>query len=183
MPADFVYPTEPLPPSISDQQKRVFLRALGVFVLGIFATTLFPKKADALVMGSAPSSSVVGVKNAANARVSPATEETLASLLAGNEVQKKTVTLASSGVIHTPASGKRVRVYNNKFSLTANMTSVAFRFTPGGSDYEIYLAPRTGGLYGTNNHPNYTEGGIDEVLYCAISGSGTVQVNVDYLEA
>ena len=26
------------------------------------------------------------------------------------------------------------------------------------------------------------EGGIDEVLYCAISGTTTVQINIDYLE-
>jgi hypothetical protein len=62
------------------------------------------------------------------------------------------------------------------------MSSVSFRFTSGGTDHEIYLSPRMGGLYGTNNHPNYVEGGVDEVLYCAISGTGSVQINIDYLE-
>jgi len=165
-----------------DSKRRLFLRAFSLFVVGAFATTLFPKRADAIIMGSTPGSSVVGSKNAANVRINPATEETVASLLVGNKVLKKTTTLASSGTVHTPGAGKKIRVYNNKFSLTENMTSVAFRFTSGGSDYEIYLAPRTGGLYGTNNHPNYVEGGTDEVLYAQIAGTGTVQINIDYLE-
>lgn len=174
--------TSPSGEQAKDNKRRVFLRALSLFVFGALATTLFPKRADAIVMGSTPGSSVVGSKNASNVRINPATEETVASLLVGNAVLKKTTTLASSGTVHTPASGKKIRVYNNKFSLTDNMTSVAFRFTAGGSDYEIYLAPRTGGLYGTNNHPNYVEGGVDEVLYASISGTGSVQVNIDYLE-
>ena len=32
------------------------------------------------------------------------------------------------------------------------------------------------------NHPNYIEGGVDEVLYCFIVGTTTVQINIDYLE-
>jgi hypothetical protein len=73
-------------------------------------------------------------------------------------------------------------VYNNRFSLSADMTSVSFRFTAGGSDYEKYLTPKAGGLYGANNQPNYVQGGVDEVLYCSISGTGTVQINLDYVE-
>ena len=49
-------------------------------------------------------------------------------------------------------------------------------------DYEKYVSPKTGGLYGSNNHPNYIEGGVNEVLYCNISGTTTVQINIDYLE-
>jgi hypothetical protein len=59
---------------------------------------------------------------------------------------------------------------------------VSFRFTAGGTDYEKYVTPKSGGLYGSNNHPNYIEGGVDEVLYCNISGTTTVQINIDYLE-
>lgn len=77
---------------------------------------------------------------------------------------------------------KKIRVYASRFSLTADATSVSFRFTSGGTDHEKYVSPKTGGLYGSNNHPNYIEGGVDEVLYCVISGTTTVQINVDYLE-
>jgi hypothetical protein len=97
-------------------------------------------------------------------------------------VTKLTTSLASSGNVRVPASGKKIRVYATRFSLTADATSVSFRFTSSGTDYEKYLSPKTGGLYGSNNHPNFVEGGVDEALYCVISGTTTVQINVDYLE-
>ncbi len=61
-----------------DANRRLFLKVLGVTGLGFLGTMLLPKRADALVFGSTPASNVVGVKNAANARVNPATEDTLA---------------------------------------------------------------------------------------------------------
>lgn len=126
-------------------------------------------------MGSTPSTSVVGVKDSSNTRVNPSIKE-------GAGVLKKTVALTGSGAVHTPTSGKSVRVYNIRFSLSADMSSVSFRFTSGGTNYESYLSPKAGGLYGANNQPNYVQGGVDQALYCSISGTGTVQINVDYLE-
>lgn len=96
-------------------------------------------------------------------------------------ILKKTVALTSSGTIHTPATGKKLRVYNLKFSLSADMTDVAMKFG-NGSAFEKFLAPKSGGLYGTNLHPNYTEGAADEALKCDITGTGTVQINLDYIE-
>jgi hypothetical protein len=167
---------------VPDDNKRFFLKAVGVAGVGLAASQLLPNKASALVMGSTPSSSVVGVKDASNSRINPATDETLTSLLTGQGVTKLSTTLAASGTVHTPASGKKIRVYATRFSLTANADSVSFRFTSGGTDHEKYVAPKTGGLYGANNHPNYIEGGVDEVLYCVIVGTTNVQINVDYLE-
>ena len=165
-----------------DNKKRLFLKLLGVAGLGVIGSFLWPKKADAYVFGSTPSANVVGVKNASNNKINPATEETLTASIAGQAILKKTITLTDSGPVHTPAADKKVRVYNSKFSLSANMASVAFRFTSTGTDYEKYLAPKTGGLYGANNQPNYVEGGLGEAFYCDISGTGTVQINLDYLE-
>ncbi len=165
-----------------DDGKRVFLKLAGMVGLGVVASQVFSNKAEAYVMGSAPTSGVVGVKNSSNTRINPATDESLTSLLTGQGVTKLTTNLTASGTVRTPTSGKKIRVYATRFSLTADMTSVSFRFTSGGTDYEKFLAPKTGGLYGSNNHPNYVEGGVDQVLYCAISGTGTVQINVDYLE-
>jgi len=167
---------------VSDNNKRFFIKALGVAGAGLVASQLLPNKASALVMGSTPSSSVVGLKNSSNTRINPATEDTLSSLLTGQGVTKLSINLAASGNVRTPASGKKIRVYATRFSLTADATNVSFRFTAGGTDYEKYVSPKTGGLYGSNNHPNYIEGGIDEVLYCVISGTTTVQINIDYLE-
>ncbi len=166
----------------SDSRKRSLLKLMGVVGAGAVAASLIPRKAEALVFGSSPTSNIVGLKNAANTRISPATEETLSASIAGQAILKKTVALTSSGIVHSPASGKKVRVYNSKFSLSADMTSVSFRFISGGTDYEKFLAPKTGGLYGANNQPNYVEGGVDEDFYCVINGTGTVQINVDYLE-
>jgi len=165
-----------------DDTKRLFLKAAGVAGLGLAATALFPKSADAYVAGSTPTSNVVGLKNAANTRINPATDEKLTSILTGQGVTKLSVSLSASGNVRTPASGNRIRVYASRFSLTADATSVSFRFTAGGTDYERYVAPKTGGLYGANNHPNFIEGGVDQVLYCVIVGTTAVQINIDYLE-
>ncbi len=168
--------------SETDNRKRTFLKLAGLVGAGVVASSLIPKKAEALVFGSTPASNVGGVKDSDNARISPATEETLQSTITGNTILKKTIALTSSGTVHTPASGKKLRIYNAKFSLSADMNSVGFRFTSGGTNYEYYYSPKTGGLYGSNNHPNYIEGGIDEAFYAVIDGTGTVQVNFDYLE-
>lgn len=99
-----------------------------------------------------------------------------------NAILRKTVDLASSGAVHTPTSGKKVRVFACQFSLTADMTSVAFRWTSGGSDWHKFLNVKGGGYYGTNTNEKYTEGGTDQALYCNISGTGTVCVNLAYTE-
>lgn len=165
-----------------DSSKRLFLKIAGVAGLGVVASSLFPKQARAYVAGGAPTSNVVGIKDDSNTRINPATEETLSAIVRGQNVTKLSINLSSSGTVHTPASGKKIRVYASRFSLSNDATSVSFRFTAGGVDHEKYISPKTGGLYGANNHPNYIEGGVNEVLYCVITGTTTVQINVDYLE-
>lgn len=165
-----------------DDKKRSFLKLASMAGIGAVAVSMIPKKAEAYVMGASPTSSVVGVKNSSNIRVNPATEETLLTMVSGQGVSKLTGTLTGSGIVLTPSSGKKIRVYSTRFSLTADLQNVSFRFTSGGTDYEKYLSPKTGGLYGANNHPNYIEGGVNQALYCVITGTGTVQINVDYLE-
>lgn len=61
-----------------ENKKRKFLKLAGVVGAGAIAATLLPKKAEALVFGSTPTSNTVGVKNAANSKINPATQETLA---------------------------------------------------------------------------------------------------------
>lgn len=99
----------------------------------------------------------------------------------GIALLKKSVALTGSGVVIDPAAGKRLYIFNLKFSLSADMTDVAFKFASNPA-FEKYLAPKTGGLYGSNLHPNYIQGAVDEVLNCDITGTGTVQINVEYLE-
>ena len=152
--------------------------------VGLLASQILPKKAEALIMGSTPSSNVVGVKNASNTKINPATEESLQTLLKGQGISKFTTATAisSSQTILIPTSGKKLRIYASRFSLSSDAVSVSFRFQAGGIDHEKYISPKTGGLYGANNHPNYIEGQINDVLYCAINGTTTVQINIDYLE-
>lgn len=67
--------------NVDDQKKRTFLKAAGVAGAGLVASQLFPKEASALIMGSSPTTGVVGMKNASNARINPATEETVDQIL------------------------------------------------------------------------------------------------------
>lgn len=66
---------------VNDQGKRNFLKVAGIAGASLAASLLLPKKAEALIMGSSPTTGVVGVKNSTNARINPATEETVSSLL------------------------------------------------------------------------------------------------------
>lgn len=59
---------------VKDLKKRLFLKTIGTLGVSAFLFSLFPKKSQALVFGSTPAASVVGLKNAANSRINPATE-------------------------------------------------------------------------------------------------------------
>ncbi len=74
----------------TDEGKRLFLRLAGVAGLGVVAATVFPKTADAYVMGSAPTSAVVGVKDSSNARIDPATEDGNLATIAGKDFATQT---------------------------------------------------------------------------------------------
>jgi hypothetical protein len=63
------------PKTSVDESRRNFLKVAGVAGLGLAATTLLPKGAEAYVAGSTPTSNVVGVKDSANARINPAEED------------------------------------------------------------------------------------------------------------
>lgn len=95
-----------------DGDRRRFLKAAGVAGLGVVAATLIPNKAHALVLGSSPTSGVVGVKNAGNTRINPATEETVDSLLKTSDLtfdagslQVKVTSLSGAGSTSFSDSG------------------------------------------------------------------------------
>ncbi len=171
--------------SVPDNKKRLFLKLLGVAGLGFVGSLMLPKKADAYVFGSTPASNVVAIKNITNEKINPATDESVQSLLAGQGVTKTTVSKSVSDTLVVPASGKKIRIYAIRFTLSANLDNVSFKFTTNGvdgTDFERYLNPKTGGLYGANNHPNYIEGGANMWLYVTMTGTGNIQVNIDYSE-
>lgn len=100
-------------PTIVNKDKRTFLKVLGIAGASIVGSLLLPKKADALIMGSAPTTGVVGVKNSANARINPATEETVSSLLKPTDLTFDAGSL-NVKVTSQPATG-------NSFSNSGNV--------------------------------------------------------------
>jgi len=66
---------------IKDQGKRTFLKVASIAGASAIASQILsPKKASAFIMGSSPTTGVVGVKDSTNARINPATEETVSTL-------------------------------------------------------------------------------------------------------
>jgi hypothetical protein len=109
---------------VSDEKRRLFLRTLGVIGAGAVGASMLPKKAEALVMGGTPGSSVVGVKNSADARIDPATETTAGSIKTATEA-----TQTSTGLIKT---GTDTLVTNsNKFTFSGGSLVTV---SSGGSD-------------------------------------------------
>ena len=191
-----VKPKEAIPVRLVTEDGEKFYRAGNVFVGGGGGTDPVGLKdtAGAKVNPAKEDGNLALLKiNTDRIPADPAREggilQTIASDIRATQprdvakkILKKTIMLSVSGVVHTPAANKKVALFSVKFSLVADISAVSFRWTAGGADFEKYLAPKAGGLYGANNHPDYIEGAVDEPLYCAITGSGNVQVNMDYLE-
>ena len=67
-------------PNVKDRDKRNFLRVAGIAAAAGIIALVSPRKAQALILGSSPTTGVVGVKDSADAKINPATEETVSSL-------------------------------------------------------------------------------------------------------
>ena len=72
----------------ADQRKRNFLKLVGIIGAGVGASTLFPHKASAEVLGATRTTDIVGVKNSSDARIDPATEATGLSIKTATEASK-----------------------------------------------------------------------------------------------
>ncbi len=143
--------------NIKDLDKRIFLKGLGIAGLGVVAAILFPKKADALILGGTPTSSVVGVKNVANTRVNPATEETAATLLKTSDLtfdtgslQVKVTSLppnsfsdsgnvAKSGLVDSDRH-LQVDVLSSALPITASTETTLQTISFGGFKFSLRLA-------------------------------------------
>src|SRR3989338_4095053 len=104
-------------PTIGDKTKRTFLKVAGIAGAGLVGSLLLPKKAEALIMGSSPTTGVVGVKNATNARINPAREETLSGVL------KKTDLALTAGVLDvrvTSTSGDGSSSFSNSTNVATS---------------------------------------------------------------
>ena len=177
----FVFSWEPLEKLLEKLSKRTFkVEQAGVFEVNIKGLPKEISKALAeeltrimpRIMPHAGYNNPFSFDEAGNLKITGAHS---------TAIIKKTVALTGSGVVLDPAAGKKIRLYSMRFSLSADMTDVAFNFGAG-DDFEKYLTPKAGGLYGGNTHPDYVEGAVDETLDCVITGTGTVQINIEYLE-
>jgi hypothetical protein len=73
-----------------DNKKRLFLKTAGAAGIAAAVFALVPKKAEALVLGSTPTSNFVGVKNNSDIKINPATEDTLALIKDTDGIKKIT---------------------------------------------------------------------------------------------
>ncbi len=98
----------------SDDNKRAFLKMAGIAGVGLVASQMLPKKAEALILGSTPSSNTVGVRNSSNAKIDPATEGTLATRAteATLATRASEATLATLG---TEATLSSIKTNSDKF--------------------------------------------------------------------
>lgn len=121
---------DPGNPTIRDKKKRAFLKAAGIAGASIVASLLLPKKADALILGSSPTTGVVGVKNASNARINPATEETVSTLATEATVS----TLATQATVSTLATEATAATLLKTSDLTFDAGDLQVKVTslPGG---------------------------------------------------
>jgi len=96
---------------VKDRGKRNFLKAAGVSGAALIASQLLSaKKAQALILGSSPTTGVVGVKDSDNARINPATEETISTLLKPSDL---TFDAGSLKVKVTSTSGEGSSSFSN----------------------------------------------------------------------
>lgn len=144
---------------IRDKKKRAFLKAAGIAGAGLLASLLLPKKADALILGSSPTTGVVGVKNASNTRINPATQETVSTLLktsdltfdagslqvkvtsqpAGSSSFSDSAGVPKSGLVNA-ARNVQVDVVSSALPATASTETTLQTISFGGFKFTVRLA-------------------------------------------
>jgi len=89
-------------------------------------------------------------------------------------VTPKIINLTSTGVIHTPASGKRIRIKAFVWSSNADIVT-ALRF---GTDGDLLFAIQAKGVVGMNLIGCNIQGEVDKPLYGYLSANGTMRGSV-----
>ena len=93
------------------------MKVAGVAGIGLAASALFPKSADAYIAGSTPASNVVGLKDKLNAKINPATEESLGLIKVNSDKFKFDV----SGNLLTASTGGSASVVGVKNAAEARI--------------------------------------------------------------
>jgi hypothetical protein len=100
---------------------------------------------------------------------------------------KKTVTASSSGnnTIHTPSSGKKVRLFYFDYSAGSDVAGVLVGIKFGSNavfDNQYLIAPGQPFARNIKAGNSYVEGAVDEPLIVNLSAAQTVYVNVELEE-
>jgi hypothetical protein len=112
-------------PKAPDESKRAFFRLAGLAGMGMLAATVLPKKAEAYVMGSAPATSIVGLKNAANTRINPATEGGNLATIAGKDfATQATLAQIKTATDQFQFDGTELRVVNSSGGAGASQVGI-----------------------------------------------------------
>jgi len=87
---------------------------------------------------------------------------------------QKKIDLTATGVIHSPASGKKIRLLAFVWSSNADVVT-ALRF---GTTGDLLFAIQAKGVVGMNLLGANIEGAVDQALYGYLSGTGTMKGSV-----
>ena len=160
--------------------KRSFLKLAGIAGAGVAASMLLPSKAEALVFGSTPASNVVGLKNASNARIDPATE-------GGNLAGIKTntdplVTAAGGGYVRQDSTGTIAKETGGNLADIKTNTDVFAASAGGGyvrQDSTGTIAKESGGNLDAikANTDKFTFDGSGNLLTAGGAAASAVEIN------
>lgn len=109
---------------------------------------------------------------------------------AGTALVKRTVTVSSSGtsLVHSPAAGKRIRLYFFGYSAgvgtSGNLVQLKLAGYNGGAAFDAQYLSAPGQPYARNIKAGagYIEGEVDGDLEVALSANQTVYVNYEIEE-
>lgn len=117
-----------------------------------------------------------------------ATPVPVTSLIPALAISKKSVelTLLGDTTIHTPATGKRIRLFSFGYSASGTLDTgnvkTRWRFGVGSYKDTQFLTGNQGYAKSPGNGKFYYEGGIDESLIVNLGIAANVAVNIDYDE-
>ena len=118
------------PGVVKDSDKRTFLKILGLAGLGILASSAFPKKADALIIGNQSTSGVLGLKDASNNRINPAKEDGNLATIASTVAKESGGHLANVDTNTSTTATNTGTVATNTATAATNTATIATNTTP-----------------------------------------------------
>lgn len=119
---------EELTESVKDFDKRTFLKVLGMAGLGLVGASLFPKKADALIIGNQSTSGTISLKNVAGNKINPAKEDGNLATLAGKDFATETTLV---GIKSGTDNLSTIKTNTDKFTFIGDSLKT---IAAGGSD-------------------------------------------------